>query len=65
MAKVILYITVVSSHSNTYQPLSDISWGNLLIAMLYLSYLRKPWKAIATSGAYHLAGLRLDHTAAN
>lgn len=63
--QIILYIPGVSSHGSPYQPLCDISRANLLIAMLYFSYLRKPWKTNGTSRVYHPAGLRLDHTAAN
>lgn len=55
----------VSSHSRLYQSLSDINRVNLLIAMLYFSYLRKPWKARSTNRAYHPAGLRLNRPAVN
>lgn len=56
---------IVLSHSSLYQLLNGMNQVNLLIAELYYSYFRKPWKAIATSRAYRPAGLRLDHTAPN
>uniref|UniRef100_A0A3P8N8U3 Neurexin 1 n=1 Tax=Astatotilapia calliptera TaxID=8154 RepID=A0A3P8N8U3_ASTCA len=53
---------LVLSHSSLCQLLNDMNQVNLLIAELYYSYFRKPWKAIATSRAYRPAGLGLDHT---
>lgn len=41
--------------------LKGMNWVNVLIAKLYCLYFRKAWR----SRAYHLMGLRLDHTAPN